>query len=534
MPDLLRPKAGPRVDLDALTIAMGMAFASGVSGGLFQDALDRATTSASSWDPSGFAADVFATTFVERCMPIGEKRSAPISPKHLLAVLTHPPSDRAEIEHRRAIARELAESAPLRAATEKLYRLLVRFRALLEGAAGAGKWDPARRQLDVLAIVRDVIEHARTEFAGARSGLARIGELGARAAATEGFRSLADLLRYDEELATVDLRVRVGADGRIRGFSVLSVKERDDNPFVGSPVRRLLAKAELFVRGYSFGEGEVMARLVDAVWEGVEDTAACFVQLAGDLEVYLGALGLRDLAREAGLDACLPELVEPGAPRALRGLWNPLLLGHGIEPVPCDVELDRHDVILLVTGPNSGGKTRLLQSLALAQMLAQNGLFVPAREAEIAPAPALVVSLIQDTKADQAEGRLGMELVRIRALFERLPAGAMVVLDELCSGTNPSEGEEIFELVVRMLVKLAPQAFITTHFLAFAGRLEREATIRELRFIQVALGADHEPTYQFVPGVAKTSLAGHAAARLGVTGDQLVALIEKNLARGAR
>jgi DNA mismatch repair protein MutS2 len=105
----------------------------------------------------------------------------------------------------------------------------------------------------------------------------------------------------------------------------------------------------------------------------------------------------------------------------------------------------------------------------------------------------------------------------------------MVILDELCSGTNPSEGEEIFELVVRMLTMLTPQVFITTHFLAFAEKLERERRIAELRFLQVEIGANHEPTYQFVPGVAKTSLAGHAAARLGVTAEQLMALIESNL-----
>ena len=121
-----------------------------------------------------------------------------------------------------------------------------------------------------------------------------------------------------------------------------------------------------------------------------------------------------------------------------------------------------------------------------------------------------------------------MELVRIRALFEHLPPGAMVMLDELCSGTNPSEGEEIFELVVQMLTRLKPQAFITTHFLAFAGRLESAGAIPELRFLQVALGDNHEPTYQFKPGVAQTSLAGHAAARLGVTGEQLLALVERN------
>jgi DNA mismatch repair protein MutS2 len=124
---------------------------------------------------------------------------------------------------------------------------------------------------------------------------------------------------------------------------------------------------------------------------------------------------------------------------------------------------------------------------------------------------------------------LGMELMRIRALFERLPPGAMVLLDELCSGTNPSEGEEIFELVVSMLSKLEPQAFITTHFLAFAARLERERKIPGLGFLQVELGADRRPTYQFARGVAETSLAGHAAERLGVTGEQLLSLIERNI-----
>jgi DNA mismatch repair protein MutS2 len=112
----------------------------------------------------------------------------------------------------------------------------------------------------------------------------------------------------------------------------------------------------------------------------------------------------------------------------------------------------------------------------------------------------------------------------------------MVLVDELCSGTNPSEGEEIFELVVQMLTRLKPQSFITTHFLRFAARLEQEKKIEDLRFLQVELSADQTPTYQFMPGVATTSLAGHAAARLGVTRDQLMALIDRNIlqARGAK
>jgi DNA mismatch repair protein MutS2 len=82
-----------------------------------------------------------------------------------------------------------------------------------------------------------------------------------------------------------------------------------------------------------------------------------------------------------------------------------------------------------------------------------------------------------------------------------------------------------------MLRKLRPHAFISTHFLGFAARLEEEKKIEGLRFLQVELGADHEPTYQFVRGVAKTSLAGQTAARLGVTGEQLAQLVERNVAQ---
>ena len=309
------------------------------------------------------------------------------------------------------------------------------------------------------------------------------------------------------------------------------MREDSDNPFVSPAWRRWLAKLELYARGYHFGDGEVMTRLVDAVFSGLEREMVALVQLFGDLELYLGALGFADQARAAGLEVCLPELVGPEEPRALLGLFNPLLMMSGISPVPCDLVTDTLTTTVLVTGPNSGGKTRLLQSVGLAQLLAQSGLFVPARSGKVALSSGLVVSLIQETSADQAEGRLGTELVRIRALFERLPPGAMVLLDELCSGTNPSEGEEIFELVVTMLSQLSPQAFITTHFLAFAARLERERKIENLTFLQVELGANRRATYQFVPGVATTSLAGHAAERLGVTGEQLLSLIEGNIRR---
>lgn len=529
VPDLLHPSPLRRIDADSTKTALALAFAGGVSGGLFSEVLDAAKLAPSTWQPGSYAADLFLAQFVALCMKIRiDGRELVLSTNHLVKLLAHPPADAAIALHRRGILAELASSPQLRKELERLYTTIGRFRALVEGAAGIGKWDANRRQLDILQIVKEIIDCAAGGFVTARSGLARLAAFGQRVRADEPYRSLADLLRYDERLATLSLKVRVGADGRIRGFEILAIQEDDANPFVASPMRRWFGKLELFVRGFKFSDGEVMARLIDAVFDGIQDELVPVVQLFGDLEFYLGALGFAELARESGLSVCLPDLVPASAPRAVRGLFNPLLLAHGVKPVPCDLLTDRHATTVLVTGPNSGGKTRLLQSLGLTQVLAQSGLFVPAASASVTLASGLVVSLIEETKADQSEGRLGTELLRIRALFERLPPGAMVILDELCSGTNPSEGEEIFELVVQMLTKLSPQAFITTHFLAFAARLERERSIADLRFLQVELGAEQRPTYQFVPGVARTSLAAHAASRLGVTRDQLLSLIEAN------
>ncbi len=526
-PDLLHAQARCSLDFTTTDTALVFAFAGSSSVGLFAEALERARLGETTWEPEGFARDLFVRDFVRSCFQV---RGKTVSASYLERVLIAPPADESSVHFRRAIMAELLASPKLQTELERIYEAIGRFRSLLEGTSVADRWDPNRRQLELLAVFKKLIELMASGLGEATSGLRRLVEFAAEVQESEEFHALAELLRYDERLATLNFKVDIGADGRVRQLHLVGVAEQRDNAFHVSPARRWFAKLELFLRGFRFGDGEVLARLLDAVFEGIRPQLVALVQLAGDLEFYLGALGFARRAEASGLAVCMPELGARGQSRQLLGLFNPLLLGGNFNPIACDIVSDRHDVTLLITGPNSGGKTRLLQSLGLSQLLAQSGLFVPARQARLSLTPGLVVSLIQETRADQTEGRLGVELMRIRSLFERLPPRAMVILDELCSGTNPSEGEEIFEIVVRMLGMLQPQAFITTHFLEFAARLERDAPIEGLRFLQVELGADHEATYQFVPGVARTSLAGRAASRLGVTGDQLLALIEHKLA----
>ena len=530
IPDILHKTPTRRIELERTKLALTLALASGSAGGLFSEALDTATLQPSSFRPAEFAEELFLQRFVAQGLRAKIAGQQPVlHTRHLLRVLSQPPADPEIVQFRRDILSELSSNGPLRLALEQVYLDLCKLRGLLENPGGIRVWDENRRRLDILHVFQSLLDRLAQDFVGAESGLLRLAEFGAQVRASEPYTALRDLLKCDARQATVDVRVAVGIDGSVNGFEVLAVKELQDNPFVNPVWRRWLAKLELFMRGYRFSDGEILARLVDAVVAGLEDELASMVQLLGDLEFYLGALGFRDAAMAAGLAVCLPEFVEPSAPRELRGLFNPLLLVSGVVPVPSDLLSERLASTTLVTGPNSGGKTRLLQSLGLTQLLAQSGMFVPAASARIAWASGLVASLIEETRADQAEGRLGMELMRIRALFERLQPGALVLLDELCSGTNPSEGEQIFELVITMMSQLEPQAFITTHFLAFANRLQRERTLPHLAFLQVELDEQRRPTYQFAPGVAGSSLAAHTAERLGVTGEQLSALIQQNL-----
>jgi DNA mismatch repair protein MutS2 len=533
-PDLLCHVPALRLDAAELRQTLTFAFASGVPSTAFAQILAKGSLPPSTWEARSFAEELFLSELVAGCMKVHiDGRAFAVDRKNLERLLSEPPSDGQVVDFRRAILAELAGAPGLRREMEGVYVALYQFRSWLETPPLQRRLDASRRRLDILGAAKSAIDAMGAGFVESTTGLGRLREFGQEMQASDAYRRLSDLLDYEENFSTLDVRVRLGIDGRVRGLEMLAVKENESNWFYASPLGRFVGKLSSLLRGYRFSEQELVARLIDGVFDGLEEAFGLLFQLIGDLEFYLAALAFRDLAEKKGLSVCLPQLVRPalvrsaGAPaRVMRSLYNPLLLAQGVDVVPCDLDTERHDMTVIVTGPNSGGKTRLLQSVAIAQMLGQSGFFVPAREAVLGVAPGLFVSLIEEATADQSEGRLGMELIRIRLLFEKLRVGSMVVLDELCSGTNPSEGEEIFELVVTLLGELGPQAFITTHFLQLAARIAAHPPVPKLAFFQVELDQHQFPTYRFMPGVAQTSLAHRTAARLGVTREELLALIE--------
>lgn len=532
VPDLLYPEPTVRVRHRDLSDALAFAFATG--GAALGPILARTAVGESDFTADCFAHDLFLEDFVRDCLVVeirGERRE--VNGGFLARLLTHPPRDRATAEHRQTVFRELADPK-LRIRTENAWVALAQLRSYLETTPFA-RVHPIHRRLDILRHFKATIERLAEGFETATSSLHLIHEFTTSVLESSAWADLSVLLDYEDHLASVDLTVRVGYDGQIRGLEIVRATENAGNPLYQSAGRRLWGRLLAFVRGYPFREREILGRLVEHVFEGIESALILAFQLMTDLEFYLVGLGLQAQATARGLSVALPELVAATSTECtvFEQLFNPFLFAEPRPPIPCDITL-APDSLVIVTGPNSGGKTRLLQAVALAQLLGQAGLPVPAAHARLVWTDGLFVSLVQEVAADQREGRLGTELLRIRRMFELLSCNSLVILDELCSGTNPSEGEEIFELVVELLEQLAPRAMITTHFLQFAERLARELPVQGLKFIQAELDAGVRPTYQFVPGVATTSLAVQTAERLGVTRDALAALVKQRRAEHAR
>lgn len=524
VPDLLHPRARLGLDGKALDELLEISFLGGDRAGHLERALETPLLETSDWRPELFRDELFLDDLIADCFRVEVAGKAiPVTKAYLRGVMSRPPGDEAAVVFRQEILGELERSSELRDRAQNLFEQLYYLLSLFKAPDRRAKLDITVFRLEILEQARKLVALMDEDFAEARSGLRRLHDSARAIGETEEYRLLEALLDYENHLATLGFRVRVGADGRIRQLDLTEIEENVKNPFYRRPWRRLRDRIEMTRRGIEFTNRELVNRVVHEVFLRISDWLKPLLELVGQLYFYLGALGFRRRCLEAGLEMSLPA-VDPGSRLELSGLFNPLLFRLGT-PVPCDIGTGSGDSIVVVTGPNSGGKTRLLQAIGIAQVLGQSGLYVPAASARIPLVAGLFASTTERASVDQREGRLGTELLRIRRLFEAVDDRSMVIIDELCSGTNPSEAEEIFLLVLELLDRVKPMAFVTTHFLDFARQLERDHPVSTLEFLQVEMREDRS-TFQFIPGVATTSLAASTARRLGVTFEELSGLIE--------
>ncbi len=531
IPDIVNLEPRISGDQDAVDELLELAFLGRDDAKGIERALGAFRGGGKGWSLDLFAEDLFVKQLIRSCFTIriGGLRFQ-VNQAFLYNVLSDPPTDLDAVCFRQDILRELESDELLAANVEKLYQELSQLLSMFKQPDHTAKLDINTFRLDLLKLSKWIIDWMVTGFETASSGLRRLHDAGLAIQGSDAYRTLADLLDYESHLSTIGLSVQVGADGELKTLHVDDVRENKENRFYRGPLKRLWDRFKYFgFYGYRLSRRDIVGRLLREVYLRISPSLSPLVQLIGQLELYLAALSFKRQVESEGLSMSLARF-DSDRSMDLREVFNPLLLGLDSPAVPCDVRSREHRGITIITGPNSGGKTRLLQTIGLTQLLGQSGLYVPAAEANLPIIRGMFVSLVESETASQAEGRLGRELLRIRHLFEAMGSPSLVILDELCSGTNPAEGTEIFSMVLKLLGRLETVAFISTHFLDFAQQLKLEPPVPALEFLQVETDEQLASTYQFRPGVAETSLATATAERLGVNFEQLSALIDRRRA----
>ncbi|GAA6736504.1 endonuclease MutS2 [Thermus oshimai] len=230
--------------------------------------------------------------------------------------------------------------------------------------------------------------------------------------------------------------------------------------------------------------------------------------LSGTLE----ALGLLDLlqaqaalARDLGLRP--PRF---GEGYALKEAFHPLIQN----PVPNDLRLDGARRLLLISGPNMGGKTALLKTLGLAVLMAQAGLFVAAREATLEWPDRIFADIGDEQSLQESLSTFAGHLVRVKEALEGATEKSLVLIDELGSGTDPEEGAALAQAILERLLELGVKGAVTTHLSPLKAFAQgREGILNaSMQFDLKTL----RPTYRLLLGVPGRSYAFAIARRLGL------------------
>jgi DNA mismatch repair protein MutS2 len=236
-------------------------------------------------------------------------------------------------------------------------------------------------------------------------------------------------------------------------------------------------------------------------------------------ELELALIGARYARAVGGAPPRLPG--EPGAAKGLllRGFRHPLLLreqelGHLDQVVPIDLRLGEEFNLLLITGPNTGGKTLAIKSAGLACLMGSMGLALPCEPGTTIPLfDGIVADIGDEQEIRQNLSTFSSHLKRIHQGLVRATPRTLFLLDELGGGTDPSEGAALGEAILEHLLEMGIPAIASTHL----GKL-KEFAFRFQRAENAHVEFDLEtlaPRYRLVIGAPGESRALAIARRLG-------------------
>lgn len=250
--------------------------------------------------------------------------------------------------------------------------------------------------------------------------------------------------------------------------------------------------------------GELRSRAIASAAEALGQAAShvrdFFAMLRAELAFYIGCLNLHEALTRQGYHTCFPQPAPVSELRLFfRGLYDASLALTIDRPViPSALHADGK-MLLMITGPNSGGKTTFLRSLGIAQLLMQAGAFVPAQSFTASLCSGLFTHFRREEDIQLQSGKFDGELARMSATVDHLRSGAVLLCNESFSATNEREGSEIARQLIQAVTELGVRVYFVTHFYELA-RSVYEKGLQSALFLRAERLHDGRRTYRILEG----------------------------------
>ncbi|XP_061349402.1 uncharacterized protein LOC133294690 isoform X2 [Gastrolobium bilobum] len=221
-------------------------------------------------------------------------------------------------------------------------------------------------------------------------------------------------------------------------------------------------------------------------------------------------------------ESCDPEEEDNDLMVNIDGIRHPLLLESSLEknsgisdfPVPVDFKIRHGTRVVVISGPNTGGKTASMKALGLASLMSKAGMYLPAKNSPKLPWFDLILADIGDHQSlEQNLSTFSGHISRICKILEVTSKQSLVLIDEIGVGTDPSEGVALSVSVLQYLKNLVNLAVVTTHYADLSSMKEKDTRFENaaMEFSLKTL----QPTYRILWGCTGDSNALSIAQSIG-------------------